>query len=289
MNIVLCCCIIGMVSLVLLWTLGETLWWWYLWSKSTRFATTPQFLWQNAVFFLTGISNYASADLAPEQRDFLKELGDRINIDLIVATPFPYDCSTAREFSRCQIWHHLGDRELPLWLISLYNFWQTLLVTILEKPYGNTIARCIGNRLGTAASRDRNLWLICGSIGAGLALAAAPKLREELQVNLIIIAYGGVFKASAGFDTVDRFYHLTGSEDTWAKLGKFIFPGRWFPTGAYARAIRDNRTIEQSTGNHQHLEYLSDRRATISNLSYRTLTLDTITQLSIWQEKGIKY
>lgn len=288
MNIVLWGCIIGIASIILLWTLGETLWWWYLWSKSTKSVAIPQLPWQNAVIFLTGISNYASADLAPEQRDFLQELGDRINVDLIVATPFPYNRSTARQFSRWQIWQHLGDRELPLWLISLYNFWQTVLVTILEKTYGNTIARCISNRLGTAASLDSNLWLICGSIGAGLALAAAPKLREELQVNLIIIAYGGVFKASDGFDAVDRFYHLTGSQDSWAKLGKFIFPGRWFPTGAFARAIRDNRAIEQSTGNHQHLEYLSDRCSPISNLSYRMLTLNTITQLSIWQEKGMK-
>lgn len=288
MAIVIWVCIIGIASIFLLWTLGETLWWWYLWSQSTSSVTTPKMPWQNAVIFLTGISNYASEDLASEQKDFLQELGDRIDVDVIVATPFPYDCSTARTFSKCQIWQNFGYRELPLWLISLYNFWQTVLVTILEKTYGNTIARCIGNRMGAAASQDRNLWLICGSIGAGLVLAAAPKLREELQVNLIIIAYGGVFKASAGFDAVDRFYHLTGSQDNWAKLGKFIFPGRWFPTGAYARAIRDNRAIEQSTGNHQHLEYLSDRQSTISNLTYRTLTLNTIAQLSIWQEKGIK-
>ncbi|PSB50078.1 hypothetical protein C7B77_23195 [Chamaesiphon polymorphus CCALA 037] len=274
--------------MILLWTLGETLWWWYLWSKSTRSVTTSQMPWQNAVIFLTGISNYTSEDLAPEQKYFLQELGDRIDVDLIIATPFPYDSSTAREFSRWQIWQYLGGRELPLWLISLYNFWQTVLVTILEKIYGNTIARCISNRLGTAASLDSNLWLICGSIGAGLALAAAPILREELQVNLIIIAYGGVFKASAGFDAVDRFYQLTGSQDNWAKLGKFIFPGRWFPTGAYARAIRENRAIEQSTGTHQHLEYLSDRQSLISNSTYRILTLNTITQLSIWQEKGVE-
>jgi hypothetical protein len=288
MMIIIWSWIIGIASVILLWTLGETLWWWYLWSRSTESFTDAQSPWKNAVIFLTGISNYASEDLAPEQRNFLQELSERIDVDLIVVVPFPYDNSTAREFARLQIWKHFGDRELPLWLISLYNFWQTVLVTCLEKPYGNTIARCISNRLGAAASLDSNLWLICGSIGAGLALAAAPKLQEELQVNLIIIAYGGVFKAAAGFDAVERFYHLTGSQDFWAKLGKFIFPGRWFPTGALARAIRDRRAILQSTGSHQHLEYLSDRRSTIPSLSDRTLTLNTITQLSIWQEKGIK-
>ena len=280
--------IVGLVSLALLWTFAETLLWWYLWHKSVNSITASPKSWQNAVVFLTGISNYAITDLAAEQKYFLQELGKQINVDIIIEEPFPYETSTAREFSRFQIWQYLGDRELPLWLISLYNFWQTALVTVVETSYGNAIARCIINRLGLPASPNSNLWLICGSIGAGLALAAAPKLQAQLQVNLIIVAYGGVFKASTGFDRVERFYHLTGSNDNWAKLGKLMFPGRWFPVGALRRSIADHRFLIQSTGNHQHLEYLSDRLSIISDTTYRNLTLNIITQLSIWQEKGIK-
>jgi hypothetical protein len=162
--------IVGLVSLALFWTLAETLLWWYLWHKSVNSIAASPKSWQNAVIFLTGISNYAIVDLAAEQKDFLQELGKQINVDIIV----------------------------------------------------------------------------------------------------------------------ERFYHLTGSNDNWAKLGKLMFPGRWFPVGALRRSIADNRFLIQSTGNHQHLEYLSDRLSIISDTTYRSLTLSIITQLSIWQEKGIK-
>jgi hypothetical protein len=162
-----------------------------------------------------------------------------------------------------------------LWLISLYNFWQGVLVLIIAKPYGDAIANCIFRRLGIPTSPDSNLWLICGSIGAELAVAAAPKLQGQLGAKIVIIAYGGVFRASVGLDRVERFYHLTGTEDNWAKLGKWIFPSRW---------LSDDAIICESTGNHKHLEYLSDRRSEISDKTYRALTLDKITQLSIWHE-----
>lgn len=267
------------VSTILLGTLAETLLWWYLWHKhgsSTAIATKA---WQNAVIFLTGISNYTMAELAPEQQDFLRELGELITVDLIIAEPFPYNRSISREFRRFQIWRYLcGDRELPLWLISIYNFWQTVLVTGLERYYGNAIANCIVARAGVPAPNG-NLWLICGSTGAGLAIAAAPKLQADLQASIVIIAYGGVFRRSAGCEAVERFYHLTGTNDNWAKLGRWIFPSRWLPWEAL---------ICQSTGNHRHLEYLSDLQSSIPATTYRQQTLNTIVTLPIWQEKGVK-
>jgi hypothetical protein len=265
----------GIISSILVWTLAETLLWWYLWNKSSDVNHAAPIAWQNAVILLTGISNYAIADLATEQSDFLQELGEIINIDLIIDEPFPYNKSIAQKCSSWQIWHYLSDRELPLWLISLYNFWQAVLVSIVEKPYGNAIARCIVRRLGIPVSPNGNLWLICGSIGAGLAIAAAPKLQADLQAKIVIIAYGGVFRASAGLDRVERFYHLTGDRDNWTKLGKWIFPSRWLSADAI---------ICESTGTHKHLEYLSDRRSEIHDRTYRTLTLDAITQLPIWHE-----
>jgi hypothetical protein len=265
----------GVTLSILLWTLAETLLWWGLWHKSTQTNCSDPIVWQNAVILLTGISNYAIADLADEQREFLQELGERINVDRIIDEPFPYNRSVTKKFATWQIWHHLSDRELLLWLVSLYNFWQAVLVSMIAKPYGNAIANCILNRVGKPASPNSNLWLICGSIGAALALAAAPKLQAELGAKIVIIAYGGVFSTSVGLDRVERFYHLTGTQDNWAKLGKWIFPSRW---------LSADKLICASTGNHKHLEYLSDRRSAIDNKTYRTLTLDTITQLPIWSE-----
>jgi hypothetical protein len=267
--------IIGIASTILIWTLAETLLWWYLWHKSTQRIDPVPTSWRNAVVLLTGISDYANADLAIEQQNFLQELGVRVSVDRIIDEPFPYNKSIAHTFSSWQIWYRFSDRELPLWLISLYNFWQAVLVLTLAKPYGNAIAGCIIKRVGVPASPQGNLWLICGSIGAEMAIAAAPKLQAELGAKIVIIAYGGVFRASTGLDRIERFYHLTGTQDNWAKLGKWIFPSRW---------LSDNAIVCASIGNHKHLEYLSECRSEISGKTYRTLTLETITQLPIWQE-----
>ncbi len=267
------------VGSILLLTLAETLLWWYSWHKYGSLTAIAPKSWQNAVIFLTGISNYTMTELAVEQQDFLRELGELITVDLIIAEPFPYNRSIAKEFRRFQIWRYLcGDRELPMWSISLYNFWQTVLVTGLERSYGNTISRCIVARVGIP-DPNRNLWLICGSTGAGLALAAAPELQADLQASIVIIAYGGVFRRSAGFDRVERFYHLTGTNDNWTKLGRWIFPSRWLPWESL---------ICLSTGNHRHLEYLSALQPSISATTYRQQTLNAIVTLPIWQEKGVK-
>ncbi|NES81619.1 MAG: hypothetical protein F6K10_09540 [Moorea sp. SIO2B7] len=281
--------LVGLVSLRLLATLAETLLWWYFWNQHSYSTVSRQSSWKNAIVFLTGISDYAAQTLQTEQIEFLQAIGEQFPVDRIIAEPFPYESLTAQRFSRFEMWRKLGFKEPPLWVISMHNFWQTVLVTGLEKTYGNAVARCIINRLGFPASADGTLWFICGSTGASLALAAVPKLREQLQVSFIIIAYGGVFRASPGFDHLEGFYHLIGESDIWAKLGQLLFPGRYLPIGALARASKENRFRVQYTGNHKHLEYLSDHFSVAQAKTYRELTINTLTKLSVWQEKGLEF
>lgn len=284
--------LIGLITASLLLTLGETLLWCYIWMGESWQAAPSQGAWNRAIVFITGISDYSAATLTPVQREFLQKLDRQFASDIMLAEPFPYDNLTPPKFARFDIWRYLGYQEPPLWVISLHNFWQTLLAVCWEKHYGNAVARCLINQLGLPKSPDRILVFICGSAGASLVLAAAPMLKERLQARLFIISYGGVFGASPGFHLVDGFYHLIGTKDNWTKLGEMVFPGRRLPWGALSRAKQENRFSIHYTGEHTHMGYLSDR---VSDLlpgpdtpTYQKLTLDTITSLPVWQENGFK-
>lgn len=280
--------LIGFVIVPVLGTLWETLLWWYIWNKQSYQAAAAQSDWKKSIVFLTGISDYAAVNLQPSQIDFLHELGERYPIDLMVTEPFPYERCTADKFAAFDIWRHLGFKEPPLWVISLHNFWQTLLAIWFEKAYGTAVARCIINRIGLPRSQHNStLVFICGSGGAAYALAAAPQLRKLLQVRLMIVSYGGVFGSAQGFDSVANFCQLVGEKDNWAKLGEVVFPGRWLPMGYLAQARKEKRFSVHYTGDHEHFGakgYLSDRSPKPQEKTYRELTLDTVTKLSIWEE-----
>lgn len=276
--------LVGLISVILMITFIETLIWWFLWSKNSNLAFIPQGNWKNALIFLTGISDYTRLELESEQIKLLQNISQQFNVDLVIQEPFPYEKFTAKKMKKLGIWRYLGFKDLPLWLISLHNFWQALLVIVLEENYGKTIANCLINRLKISASSEGTLWLICGSIGANLALAAAKQLKKELSVRLIIIAYGGFFRGSMGFNYTDRFYHLIGHKDNWQKLSNLIFPKRYLPIGALAKAKKEQRFTIYYTGEHKHLDYLSDRLCLAEGKTYGEMTLTVLTNLSIWQE-----
>ncbi|MGE5657848.1 MAG: hypothetical protein ACM37W_14680 [Actinomycetota bacterium] len=278
-----------MAIVALLFTLGETLVWWYLWQKQATQDFPAQSDWKTAIVFLTGISDYSLQSLQEEQLFLLEEVNNHYPVDLLLTEPFPYQTSTAQSFSKFNFWRKIGLKEPPLWVISLHNFWQTVLTIKFEKLYGLAVARCLINRLGFPQSFESKLVLICGSAGAAIALAAVPFLQKFFQTRLIILSYGGVFNATSGLDEVTHFYHLVGERDVWAKLGEMIFPGRWLPLGTLARARTESRFHVVWTGCHQHFGpegYLSDRTPDSSTQTYRELTVNAITQLKIWEEIG---
>lgn len=281
------------VVLALGGTCGETLGWWYCWHKQANSREPGPGNWTKALVFLTGISDYGAESLTPEQLNFLEELEQRLGVDRMVAEPFPYDGVTARQWAKFDAWRSLGFKEAPFWVMSLHNFWQTLLTIVLEKQYGRAVARCISHRIGQPRSANSTLIFICGSAGASLALAAAPILKEGWQVRLIIISYGGVFRASPGLNSVEHFCHLIGTKDGWAKWPELIFPGRLGKWGSLKKAQQEHRFTQHWTGGHGHLSYLSDRLAPespepLSPKTYQALTLDVITELQVWQDNGVE-
>jgi hypothetical protein len=274
--------LIGSVAVILLGTLGETLLWSYFWQQQVDNCPGKESNWKHAIVFLTGISDYASVSLQPEQISFLQEVSEFYRADIILAEPFPYEMLTAQKFSRFDIWRCLGFSEPPLWVMSLHNFWQTILIVLFPKKWGSAVARCIDNRLGISPENGRTLLFICGSSGAAIALAAAPFLPESLQANLIILSYGGVFNSSPNFGSVDKFYHLIGERDYWVKLGEIFFLNRWLSMESLAKARIENRFSIHSTGCHKHFGaegYLSDRAPKNQDKTYRQLTLNVIYDL----------
>lgn len=277
--------LIGLAVLFLSVTLFETILWWYKWNKQPYQVMPSPNCWTKAIVFITGISDYTATTLQPEQISFLDDIVSRYPVDIVLAEPFPYEPLTAQNFARFDIWKSLGFKESPVWVWALHNFWQTVLTVLFKKAYGAAVARRIINKIGLPKPHNNStLMFICGSAGAAIALAAAPMLKDVLQVRLIIVSYGGVFGSSPGFDTVENFYQLIGEKDNWAKLGAIVFLGRWLPIGAFSRAKKSNRYSVHYTGSHTHfgLEgYLSDRSAQPNTKTYRDMTLETVTKLPL--------
>ncbi len=271
----------GLLLVALVGTLGETLWWWYTWHKQSYQASPTHGYWTKAVVFLTGISNYASVTLQAEQIEFLQAISDRYPVDMLLKQPFPYEDLTAEKFAQ---WRCLGLNEPSIWITSLHNFWQTILLTWFEKTYGAGVGRCIINRIGLPLTpHNSTLILICGSAGAAYAVAAAPTLKL-LKVRIIIVAYGGVFGSAKGFDSVDQFFQLTSEKDEWARLGNLALIGLGLFKGALRKAQQENRFSLHYIGKHKHMEYLSNRDDELNGKTYRDLTLDATLSLPIWQD-----
>lgn len=277
--------LIGLIAILLLGTLGETLGWCYLWYQQSFQATPPQKNWQKGIVFLTGISNYSATQLAPEQVKFLQEIINHYPCDFLIAEPFPYETVTAKKFIKFDIWQYLKFAELPIWAISLHNFWQFFLVANFERIYGATVARCLLNHVGLPFSQESTLILICGSAGAALALAASPSLKQHFKV--VIVSYGGVFHASSGLNTVNQLYHLVGARDYWAKFGTLMFPQHWLPSGRLSKAKQENRVKVYCTGCHQHFgkaDYLSESIVPDLIKTYQDLTLEIVLSLDFWHK-----
>lgn len=234
------------------WPLLETLWWWRLWQRHAQLQR-PTWAedWQFAVFFLTGINDYAAGTLEPDQTRFLAALRECCQADLFVNAAFPYEQQTAAAFRPVDLSRRLGFAEPPLWLFSLRNFWQAVLATWFDRAYGRAVAACIGQRLGNVTpSAHRTLLLICGSTGAAMALAASPYLKQQTGAHIRIIALGGVWGGVRGWNSIDEFHQLLGTRDWWARLARWCWPGCWLPFRHFKRAAPKFRV--HTSGPHKH-------------------------------------
>lgn len=273
--------IFSAIAFILFFTGIETILWWYTWHQQSQQTQIPSKPWQTALVFITGISDYTQENLDPEQINFIHKITQSYQIDQIIAEPFPWQSLTDKTLILSQFWKFLHLQPLPLWVMSLHNFWQTILILGLTNSYGKDIAHCVLNRLGLPKSTPSQLIFLCGSTGTGMALASLPYLKQYLSSKLIIISYGGVFGLSPGLNDMDQLFHLVGNQDYWAKLGEILLLNRGDYTTVFTKAKQENRLFSVSTGEHKHLDYLSDRNSQTNLKTDQQLTLETILNLKI--------
>lgn len=207
--------------------------------------------WSSALLYLSGISDFTSVDLLPQQTLLLAQTAKVINPDRCLPRAFPYDPAIARAFQRFDLWPRLGFTVTPLWIWSLRNFWQAWLASWLPRWYGAAVARCFVHQLGVATS-PRQLVVIGNSAGAAILLSAAPHLRKAWpSLHMTAIICGGVLGESAGFAALDAFHQLLGTQDPWPKLATLIFPRRQL-TGAWQQASDAQRYQQHQIGPMTH-------------------------------------
>ncbi len=266
-------------SLLLIAVLIETLIWWRHWQQRLFIENRTHIPWKCAAILLTGISDYADGKLTDEQIQFVRQMGRDFDCDLVIEEAFPY-LQNSKSLSRDWGWNKL------LILYALRNFWQFVLATAFHRIYGRDIAHCIDQRLGkpeTTETTQATLYCICGSAGAAYALAAAPFLKQWLDVKLVILAYGGIFASVEGFRYVEHFYQLLGRKDTWTQLSAAIFLNPWVGNNAFEKAKIENRYIEHWSGCHTHFgdhSYLSMCTTEKGEKNYRQLTIDAARTIS---------
>ncbi len=269
------------IALILLFTFIETVLWWHTWHRQSQKGSPQQETWETALIFLTGISDYRQNQLELEQIHFLQRLNQQFMFDVVVAEPFPWDQFTANKLNQWDLWRYFQLKRLPLWVMSLHNFWQTMLLMMLPNVYSRGIAHCLLNRIGFPKSSESQLILICGSTGTGMALAAIPDLKQSLSSEVVIISYGGVFGLSPGLQQVDQFFHLVGSRDIWAKFSQKLLLETHFNSDWFTQAQQDNRLWIGISGDHQHLDYLSECSSPADSQTYQDLTLNVIFNLPL--------
>lgn len=269
------------IALILLFTALETLLWWSTWHQQPQHPPTATQPWETALVFITGVSDYTQESLDPEQINLINEISQVYPIDTIIAEPFPWKYFSKKTLILSKVWNILHLKPLPLWVMSLHNFWQTILILGLTNSYGKDIAHCLLNRIGLPKSNASQLIFLSGSTGTGMALACLPYLKPYLSCKVMIISYGGVFGLSPGLNDVDQFFHLLGNRDYWAKLAKIVLLNRGNIPTYFTKAQAEKRLFIVSTGDHKHLDYLSDRPSQNSQKTYQQLTVETILGLKI--------
>ena len=92
---------------------------------------------------------------------------------------------------------------------------------------------------GYVAASGAPVVLIGYSGGAQVCLGAATYLKPALGAPLTVISLGGAVGSDRGLESVDRMYHLYGSDDLEQKLPAVLLPSRW----SLARRSRWNRAL----------------------------------------------
>jgi hypothetical protein len=255
------------------------------------------------IVFLPGVGDFSSDQLTPGEELFLDQLVQRYANCVAVRDVFPYSVANK----------DLGGQRFlaPLWrmakeadgwlenadvLIKIRNLWRFAISADdrYGEVYNQGIADAILERMNAVYPLSRSqqplqIVLIGTSGGAQVALGATHYLEQWLDARLSVISIGGVFDGAAGFETADQIYHLEGTQDWIADLGRVLFPSRWpWTVGSpFNRAQRQDRYQAQSIGPHAHdgTEGYFGLAEVNPGTTYVELTLTEVSELPLWPEE----
>ena len=125
-----------------------------------------------------------------------------------------------------------GSADVFGYFVNVRNAW-TVAVSA-DRRYGPIynlgIARVVYRALIQQGYRPDSgvpISLIGFSGGGQMAVAAAARLREVLNVPIEVISLGGVISGNINVLKLEHLYHLRGDKDFVERIGPVMFPRRW--------------------------------------------------------------
>lgn len=259
------------------------------------------------IIYLPGVGDASANQLTAGEEWFLNRLVEQHPDCVSVRDIFPYSAANK---------DLVGERLLaPLWqaaeqadgwlkeadiLIKIRNLWRFAISADdrYGPVYSQGIAEAMIDRMDAVSSipeanpESLKIILIGTSGGVQVALGAAPYLNDWLNnPQLYVISAGGDFDGEAGFDAIDRMYHLQGDRDWVEDLSAILFPARWRWTigSPFNRARHQDRFIAIHSGPHTHdgrTGYFGLATVNSQQTTYAALTLQLVNQLPIFDRHG---
>jgi hypothetical protein len=260
------------------------------------------------IVYLPGVGDFSSDEITSGEEYFLDHLVHFHPNCVAVKDVFPYSVkneSLGGQRLLAPLWRFVyNEHEAKSWLgitdvlLKIRNLWRFALSADPRygKIYNRGIADAIIKRMDAQAPIPQNprqtvkVILVGNSGGAEVALGAALYLKERLEAKITVVSVGGVFNGSKGFDVIEHFYQLRGSQDWIQGIGGVVFPWRWLWTvrSPYNRARQQGRYTVSIIGPQAHdgpKGYFGEELVKDKGITYVDITLQHVTQLPIWPDQ----
>lgn len=212
LSIVIALCTLSLLVVAVV-TLVETVLWWHHWrSVSKKEISCP--LTGKLIVFLSGTSDYARASLYDEQISLLEDLRTGSPDYQLCLKPFPFQGNTAAWCKKFDYWPKTKARyHLPMPVIAMRNFWQTLLLSTAKGAYSRDLAAVLVEL--TTKSQCRELFLVCGSSGMAMAANSAKLIKQKTGCHIYAASFGGVIIDRDGLSSLDGYASVESKNDRW--------------------------------------------------------------------------
>lgn len=194
------------------------------------------------ILYLSGIGVASADGLAPDEVDFINQLGEVLPSACIITDVFPYSVTNnpltgQRAFA--PFWRKMREIQMknpdsPVSLVSI-NIRNLLQVGVSADPrYGPIYSLGIAEEIARSLARHgyqlgshKPIFLIGFSGGGQVSVGSASYLSPMLGAPVCVISIGGVISDDPGIKQVSRLTHFYGEKDPLQKTGEIFWSGRW--------------------------------------------------------------